>query len=137
MQELNAAADAALAALGEPARSPERSSPPSAPDTSHLGTRDHPSFTIEALPVEAFEALVLAGSVLGQLGDDEPPYRLDVLLGEPFATWCRLDVVPDGGGSTVSLAVGPGAGVLDVRDAFVAEINQLDWGTDGPRLPPS
>lgn len=85
--------------------------------------------------MEAFEALLIAGAILGRVADDEPPYRLDVLLDEPADTWCRLELVPDGGGSTVSLTVAGApsdVGVLEVRDRFVAELNLLDWADDGP-----
>ena len=39
---------------------------------------DVASFTIEALPVEAFEALLIVATWLGEPLDDDPPYRLDV-----------------------------------------------------------
>ena len=91
---------------------------------------DVASFTIEALPVEAFEALLVVATWLGEPIDDDPPYRLDVLLGEPFGCWCRLDLVPDAGASTVALTLGSidGRPVPDldtVRDTWVAELNTL------------
>lgn len=144
MQVVNDAAAAALAAIeARNAATPVPSAPRPAPPVPDDGRdvrlrRDHPSFTIEALPVEAFEALLIAGAVLGQVGDDDPPYRLDVLLDEPPDAWCRLELVPDGGGSTVSLTVsapGGGIGVAEVRDRFVAELNELAWGDDGPSQP--
>jgi hypothetical protein len=137
MQRLNAAADDALRTLDEPS-APAPSAPPAprAPDRdpvpgARVG-RDHPSFTIEALPVEAFEALLIVANVLGDVADDEPPYRLEILLDEPRHTWCRLDVVPDGGGSTVSLTVAGTPSVFEVRDRLIAELNLLDWTDDGP-----
>ena len=53
-----------------------------------------------------------------------------MLLGEPFGCWCRLDLVPDAGASTVGLTLGSidGRPVPDldaVRDAWVAELNTL------------
>lgn len=146
MQAINAAAAAALAHVEEVTELPTSPAAdrPDAPLTAERPPyrrvrRDHPSFTIEALPAEAFEALLIAGSVLGQVGDDDPPYRLDVLLDEPPESWCRLELVPDGGGSTVSLTVSSDRldlGIGDVRDRFVAELNRLDWADDGPRRPP-
>lgn len=148
MQRVNEAAAAALAATASraaarsaaraPAPPPTRPSPDGERPT--VVRRDHPSFTIEALPAEAFEALLIAASVLGQIADDDPPYRLDVDLDGRSETWCRLDVLPEGGGSTVSLTVASSrwdVSVTDVRDRFVAELNLLDWGDDGPhrRLP--
>lgn len=98
---------------------------------------DHPSFTVEALPVEAFEALLIVASWIGKVLVDEPPYLLDVHLYEPAECWCRLDLVPDAGGSTVSITVASADGgtvpdVDDVRDVWVAHLNQLGrWDGDG------
>jgi hypothetical protein len=91
---------------------------------------DVASFTIEALPAEAFEALLIVASWLGDPIDDDPPYRLDVVLGEPFGCWCRLELVPDAGARTVALtrASLDGRPVPDldaVRDAWVRELNTL------------
>ncbi len=91
-----------------------------------------PSFVVEALPAVTFEALVVVVSWLGEVLDDDPPYRLDTYLGEPFDCWCRLDVVPDAGASTVSLTVAGLDGadapdVVAVRDAWVANLNAIDW----------
>lgn len=93
---------------------------------------DTPSFTVEALPVETFEALLVVVSVLGELVDDDPPYELAALLDEPTRCWCRMYVVPDAGASTVSVAIGPVEGhpmpaIETVRDAWIAELNRLDW----------
>lgn len=99
---------------------------------------DHPSFTIEALPVEAFEALLIVASWIGKVLVDEPPYLLDVHLYEPAECWCRLDLVPDAGGSTVSITVASADGspvpdVDEVRDVWVAHLNQLGrWDGDQP-----
>lgn len=94
--------------------------------------QDVPSFTVEALPVETFEALLLSAAALGELVDDDPPYRLEARLDPPVRCWCQLDVVPDAGGSTVSLSVAPLPGsrppdVITVRDAWIRELNALDW----------
>ncbi len=98
--------------------------------------RDVPSFTVEALPVVTFEALVIVASWIGEVLDDDPPYRLDAYLdasrGAPLDCWCRLDIVPDAGASTVSIAVGgldgaPPPDVDVVRDAWIANLNVLDW----------
>lgn len=88
---------------------------------------DRPSFTVGALPVEAYELLLLAAAELGDVADDDPPYRLEVRLHEPRDTWVRLEVVPDAGSSTVSLFV-EGRIAVDmetVRDTWVATINGL------------
>ncbi len=93
---------------------------------------DVPSFTVEALPVETFEALLVVASWIGEVLDDDPPYRLDVHLHEPAECWCRLDLVPDAGASTVSLSVGAlddrrAPSIELVRDLWVSQLNQLDW----------
>ena len=149
MQRVNAAADAALRHLGavteatpiesESSTATSTEPPPPQPRPRPGGRvgRDHPSFTIEALPAEAYEALLIVANVLGEVLEDEPPYRLEAHLADSPSAWCRLDVVPDGGGSTVSLTVASqeGASVNEVRDRLVLELNRLDWGDDGPRPP--
>ncbi|MFP5486712.1 MAG: hypothetical protein ACLGHQ_00195 [Acidimicrobiia bacterium] len=138
MQRINDAADAALRHLAPPGpgrshRAP--SSPPREPAPRHGSVRrDHPSFTVEALPAEAFEALLVVASWMGDLIDDDPPYGLELALTDPFGGWCRLDLVPDAGSSTVSIAVAGVAGqpvpsVDVVRDSFVEGLNRLDWGS--------
>ena len=141
MQRLNDAADAALRALAAGTPSGGTGSapapPPRRPTPRHTAgpvRRDHPSFTVEALPAEAFEGLLVVASWLGDLIDDDPPYGLEVALTEPLGGWCRLDVVPDAGASTVSVAVAGAPGhpvpsVDAVRDAFVDGLNRLDWGS--------
>lgn len=135
MQRLNDAADLALRQIATRGRPGARPAPPRGrPPGSSPGSlrRDHPSFTIEALPVEAFEALLVVASWFGDLIDDEPPYALEVALTEPIGGWCRLDLVPDAGSSTVSISVAGAPGhpvpsVDAVRDAFVDGLNRLDW----------
>ena len=147
MRDLNAAAAAALAALVARATRPdapsgaERSAttdarPTPRPSGADAGLRsDHPSFTVEVLPAEAFEALVVVASWFGEVIDDSPPYALEVLLTDPLSAWCRLDLVPDAGATTVSIAVAPGPGIAsvpgveEVRDLWVSALNRLDWST--------
>jgi hypothetical protein len=67
---------------------------------------------------------------LGEIVDDDPPYRLDVVLGEPLTSWCRLELLPDAGASTVAvtLVAVDDTGVPDidsVRDTWVAALNSL------------
>lgn len=136
MQAINAAADEALRRH----RSVTGSSPPpsaadplrSPPPAGRLSI-DHPSFTVEALPVDTFEALVVVASWLGEIVDDDPPYALEVLFDAPLTGWCRLDLVPDAGASTVSIAVAavdghPAPDVEAVRDRWIDALNRLDWG---------
>lgn len=150
MRQVNAAVAAALAAIDARTAAPVSSSSPVPPrDTAspgpppaHRGSdgrpfvRDQASFTIEALPAEAFEALVVVASWIGEVLVDDPPYLLEVHLREPADWWCRLELLPDAGSSTVSLTVapvevGPTPDVDAVRDVWVAELNRLDWSDLG------
>jgi len=143
MRQLNEAADTVLAELasgstmpggapGWPPPSRRRPSRPSpgAPANPGRVAHDVASFVIEALPAEAFEALLVVTSWLGEVADDDPPYQLDVLLLDPLRCWCRLDLVPDAGASTVSVTIGalpdePLPAIDDVRDLWVSSLNHL------------
>ncbi|CAN5812640.1 hypothetical protein BH18ACT2_BH18ACT2_09520 [soil metagenome] len=139
MQRLNAAFDDALELVQrrqDPAMPAPADPPPSEPAPPRQPGRmahDVASFTIEALPAEAFEALLIVATWLGEVLVDEPPYQLDVELGAPYSCWCRLDLVPDAGASTVALTLvatdvtsRPDLPDLDtVRDAWVTALNQL------------
>ena len=140
MQAVNEAADAALLSVeAQPQPAGDRSSEPQdaqsrTPQDGEVSgySCDVPSFTVEALPAETFEAMLVVASWLGEVLDDDPPYRLETYLTEPLDCWCRLDVVPDAGASTVSLTVGgidgaPAPDVLTVRDAWVSNLNTVDW----------
>lgn len=94
---------------------------------------DAPSFTIDVLPVEAFEALLVVTSWMGEVLVDDPPYQLEVFLHDPSPCWCRLDLVPDAGATTVSLAVAalegdPAPDIDAVRDVWVANLNSIGGG---------
>ncbi len=155
MQRVNAAAAQALRLLGDAeangssapggsagggsgagrSSGPETSGPETSASNDWVGsTRDVPSFTIEALPAEAFEALLVATAELGEIEDDDPPYQLRTLLASPLACWCQLDVVPDAGASTVSMSIAPVEGcrlppLVDVRNAYIVALNGLDWSS--------
>jgi hypothetical protein len=136
MQAVNEAADDALQRITTQSGD-ESQRDPSAPtliaDEPGGGlSRDVPSFTVEALPAETFEGLLIVTSWLGEVLDDDPPYRLDVHLYEPVDCWCRLDVVPDAGAATVSLTVAgldgsPAPDVLAIRDFWITNLNAVDW----------
>ena len=91
--------------------------------------RDESSFTIDALPAEAFEALLVVTTWMGELLADDPPYVLEAFLLDPEPCWCRLDLVPDAGSSTVSITLagveGPAPDIDAVRDEWVANLNRL------------
>ena len=147
MRDLNEAFDAAIGHLtgrrplfvaerAEPRRQPEPAQPPPGRPYRVRGPRwigraqqDVPSFVIDALPAEAFEALLIVTSWIGEVLVDDPPYVLEVHLQEPSPCWCRLDLVPDAGASTVSLTVAqvgdePAPLVEEVRDVWVANLNK-------------
>jgi hypothetical protein len=139
MRRLNEAFEMAVAHLtgrrplpvGDDTPAPPPPQHPPARQRSRFGLqRDEPSFTMNVLPVEAFEALLVATSWIGEVLVDEPPYVLEVFLREPSPCWCRLDLVPDAGGSTVTLTVArvgdePAPDVEAVRDVWVAHLNEL------------
>lgn len=169
MQELNAAAAAALAALesgsvvigrppsaegsaGHPpagdAGAGQRAAhdpAPAAPGSRHRrfeepairrGPRwiveDVPSFVVEALPAVTFELLVSVAPAVGTVLDDDPPYVLDVAMTSPEPCWCRLELLPEAGASTVNLYVGGTTGNLpptveSVRDVWIAALNDAEW----------
>jgi hypothetical protein len=149
MRELNRAFDLAVRAILHPDVAPTPPAAPSAPPAPapappgperrsrgparHGMEWDMPSFTISALPAEAFEALLVVTSWLGEVLNDDPPYLLDVHLHEPIECWCRLEILPEAGGSIVGLTVAPAGRVAppaldDVRDRYVQALNELgDW----------
>jgi hypothetical protein len=90
--------------------------------------RDAPSFVVNALPVEAFEVLLVAAANLGEVVDEDPPYLLEVLVRDPGPLWCRFELFPDAGSTTVNLScdVEPGYRVYsveEIRDLWITTIN--------------
>ena len=88
---------------------------------------DRPSFTINALPAVAYEVLLLAAKVLGDISSDEPPYLLEVQLEDPPMTWCRLEIVPDAGSSTISFILDKDTDAQVIRDLWVETINEIGF----------
>ncbi len=93
---------------------------------------DRPSFTVDVLPVEAFEWLVFAARILGDLVDEEPPYALEVLIDGRPENWCRLEVVPDAGSSTVSI-IADMSDPTDLVTLWVMTINEVASGDETGR----
>ena len=127
MSAINAAADRLLT------QEPNHVSTPHAEDsrpTRQSGSHhdvDRPSFVVEALPMVAHEVLLIAVSTIGEVLDDDPPYLLEFAIahGDGERSWCRAELVPDAGASTVSLIVDGRVDAERVRDLLVQEINQL------------
>ena len=117
MQEINRAFDLAVKAILHPAPAPypdptpaSPAPPPSRPDDrrrrpSRRIEQDIPSFSIDLLPAQAFEALLIVVGWLGEVLIDDPPYLLDAYLNEPAECWCRIELLPEAGASTVGLTV--------------------------------
>jgi len=126
-----ATSSAAAGGTSDPARSGTVSGrhPPRGESGHRRVERDEPSFVIEALPVEAFEALLIVANWMGEVLVDEPPYLLEAHLDDPGDCWCRLELLPEAGASTVMLTVagieGRVPSVEAVRDRFVANLNLL------------
>ena len=117
------AIEAACVVLREYLRGAELRKPPS--DCSSLGG-DKPSFTLDVLPVEAYEALLVASSVLGDVVVDDPPYLLEVRMTEPCEVWLTFELVPDAGGSTISFTYESSAPLVSdqLRDLWIATLNE-------------
>ncbi len=99
--------------------------------------RDVSSFTVDVLPAECFEALLLVAGISGAISYEEPPYQLEFSLHDSGVIgalhgWCRCDLVPESGATTVSLLVGieessQGISVEEVRDYLVSSLNAIEW----------
>jgi hypothetical protein len=136
MREINLAFDQAVKAIlrpvvgppvpPAPAGAPAAPSGPPPPNPRRPWANqvqyDAPSFTVDALPPETFEALLEVSASLGHALIDDPPYLLEVRIHEP-PCWCRLELVPEAGGSTVSLTVVGAVDVEVVRDLWIAALN--------------
>lgn len=138
MRSINAAASQALQVIADRITAPAPAPAPR-PDRRHEEptgvSRDVASFTVEALPVDAFEALLVVATWIGEVLDDDPPYRLDTHLHEPTPCWCRLELVPDAGASTVSITLAteserPTPNIDWVRDTWVDQLNRYDWPSE-------
>lgn len=142
MQQVNAAFDAALAELSAPRpavppRRPARQrAEPRAPGRRPARSRgptaewEAAAFVIELPVPEAFEALLVVTSWIGELASDDPPRSLEVLLAEPEPCWCRLELLPEGRSTSVGIMVAAAADapqppLVDVRDTWIAHLNQL------------
>lgn len=104
---------------------------PNASATARRGFRDVPSFAVQALPVEAFELLILAAATLGDIVDDDPPYFLEVFMPEPGPVWCRFEMLPDAGSTTVNLACDVETQYTvfspeEIRDVWIEAINAVE-----------
>ena len=91
---------------------------------------DSPSFVVGAAPDCAHEALLVAAASIGEVMVESSPHMIECLLDEPLRCWCRLDLLPEGDATSVSLIVAkydddPAPDIDEVRDVWVASLNQL------------
>jgi hypothetical protein len=131
MQHLNQMLEAALAAVQTT----------SIVTNVFVGSRDVSSFTVAVLPVECFLALEVVAAMCGPTIADEPPYMIEFMLHDAEVSgalngWCRCDLVPEAGATTVSLLVGSithseQPRVEQVRDYLVEALNTIDWPITG------
>jgi hypothetical protein len=131
MQELNEALRKALELIGIP-EVLKTASP-----ALVRRERDISSFTVDVLPAECFEALLVVAGISGAISHEEPPYQIEFSLHDSGVSgslhgWCRCDLVPEAGATMVSLLVGTeetstGVSVEEVRDYLVANLNAIEW----------
>jgi hypothetical protein len=123
MAEVNRAFDLAVA---EPPRpEPGKGSPPPETETATATT-----FSVDVLPVDACEILIVVCRILGEVLAVDEPYRIEAYLDAPQPCFCSLDLVPEAGGTIVSVDVeaADSTGCPDpeqVRDVLVDEIIEL------------
>jgi hypothetical protein len=127
LAEVNRAVELALASLNSPAQEATTTPPPASPDDSAVA-----SFGIEALPVEAFELLLLAMSAIGDPRVVDEPYLLRGQVDDPALCLCRIELVPEAGGTIATVEIQPMArsavpppSALAVAGRLIAEIEAL------------
>jgi len=120
LAEVNRAVELALAGLRSPTQ-PAITTPPQVPpdDTALV------SFSIEALPVEAFELLLLAMSAIGDPRVVDEPYLLRGLVDDPALCLCRIELVPEAGGTIATVEVQPMTRSADPPPSAVAVAGRL------------
>ena len=65
------------------------------------------TFTVDHLPVDAFELLVLAFSSIGDPKVVDEPYLLEGQVDDPFLGIARVELAPEAGGSLVTVTTWP------------------------------
>lgn len=96
--EVNQAAELALTDV---AASPEPPAPPPAGDEVDA------AFSIDLLPVDAFELVLLAFSAIGDPKVVDEPYLLEGQVDDPYLGAARVELAPEAGGSTVTVTTWP------------------------------
>ena len=126
MAEINRAfGELALSRAPEPAPVPAPPAPP-----APVSQLDEAGFSIDVLPVEAFDLVYMAAASLGDPWVIDEPYQLVARLDPPLACRAHIDLVPEAGGSIVTFRIEPLRGfdppsARRVTGAFVAELQRL------------
>lgn len=98
--------------------------------------RDASSFTIDVLPVECWHVLEIVANQSGSVLADEPPYLIEFTLhdsglDDSVDAWCRCEMVPEAGATTVHITVGSSQrrvpDIDRVREYLVSSLNELEW----------
>ena len=138
MLEINEAREAALGLLDRRAAPSKMPRVPADPLERRMRMRrEESAFTIDVLPVDAFHALEIVAAECGPTIQDEPPYMIEFMLHDAPITgavdaWCRCDLVPEAGATTVHVAIGTAGdgtppSIESLRDLLVAGLNSIDW----------
>ena len=69
------------------------------------GRQRESSFTLDVLPVDAFHAVEVAVAELGEVVSADEPYGLEAFLAEPARCFCTIELVPEAGGTIVTVCV--------------------------------
>jgi hypothetical protein len=133
LADVNRAVDLALAALRATQEPPIRGRDTGPADgAGPVDGGAEASFCIDALPAEAFELLVLALSAIGDPKVVDEPYLLEGVVDDPALCLCRMELVPDAGGTIVTIEIEPMVRsrvppplASDVAGRLVAEVEAL------------
>jgi hypothetical protein len=124
MAEVNAAFEEAITAAGdeEPAAGAGSSDSDAAVEEATL--------SVDVLPVEACEILIVVCRILGEVLAVEEPYAIEAYLEVPEPCFAALTLVPEAGGTQITVEAEPAdpnnwRGPAAVRDAVVAELIAL------------
>lgn len=137
MLAVNAAYELALATIASPPVVRTARIPTDPIERRLRMHREESAFTIDVLPVDAFHALEVVAAECGPTIHDDPPYVIEFMLHDApidgaLDSWCRCDLVPEAGATTVHVAVGTADGctpptIESVRDLLIGALNAIDW----------
>jgi hypothetical protein len=91
---------------------------------------DEATFSVDVLPVEACEILIVVCRILGEVLAVEEPYAIEAYLEVPEPCFCALTLAPEAGGTQITVEAEPAdhnhwRGPAAVRDAVVDELVAL------------